>query len=409
MTTFLLACAGLVLFSGVFFLFTPKRRGTSEEDLDRANLEWFVRRRAEIEQEAGAKALEEDARLRLLEEEYTASATGPDASASFPGWLLLPIVALAAAGLYYYLGAAEDVLIARELNGISAGATPQQMRELIATVEARSAERPDNLHYLALLGRYYMGAQDYARAAETYNALVAAAPEDPQILAYSAQAEYLAAGRTLTDRARLRAEQSLAVDPHQRTTLGMLGMHAFEEGQYQEAIGYWQRLLAIEPPDSETARMITGIIATARERMGEAPDSGAPAAPGPEVASPVARGAGVTVRVDVPEGAAINATDSVFVLARNADSGSRMPIAVQRLAGAQLPVTLRLDDSSSMAGQKLSEAESVIVAVQVSADGRPGASNASWLGEAGPLKPGVDGEPVVIELQANPGGASGSN
>ncbi len=36
MTTFLLACAGLVLLSGVFFLFTPQRRGTSEEDLDRA-------------------------------------------------------------------------------------------------------------------------------------------------------------------------------------------------------------------------------------------------------------------------------------------------------------------------------------------------------------------------------------
>ena len=98
------------------------------------------------------------------------------------------------------------------------------------------------------------------------------------------------------------------------------------------------------------------------------------------------------------EGADINATDSVFVLARNAGSNSRMPIAVQRLAGAQLPVTLRLDDSSSMAGQKLSDFASVLVLVQVSPDGRPGEANATWLGRAGPLSPAAGGEPLQIVL-----------
>ena len=70
-----------------------------------------------------------------------------------------------------------------------------------------------------------------------------------------------------------------------------------------------------------------------------------------------------------------------------------MPIAVQRLTGAQLPVTLRLDDSNSMAGQKLSAASSVIVAVQVSRSGRPGEANARWLGQAGPVAPSVDDTP----------------
>jgi cytochrome c-type biogenesis protein CcmH len=405
LTTFLLACAGLILLSGVFFLFGPRRRGPSEEDLDRANLDWFLQRRTEIEREEGAAALEEDAQLRLLEEEHVAPAVQKDASASFPVWLLLPLVALAAAGLYYYLGAAEDVLIAQRLNSLSGESTPDQMRELIATVEARSAARPDNLHYLALLGRYYMGAQDYVRAAQTYNTLVAAAPEDAQVLAYSAQAEFLAAGRTLTDRARLRAEQALAVDPHQRTALGMLGMNAFDQEQYEAAIDYWQRLLAVEPPGSETHRMLADVIATARQRLGQAPDPGEAPMAGPDVSM----SAGVTVRVDAPEGATISATDTVFVLARDAESGSRMPIAVQRLSAAQLPITLRLDNSNSMAGQKLSEAASVVVAVQVSADGRPGEANASWLGEAGPLMPSNEEAPVLIRLQANPGSGAGSN
>jgi cytochrome c-type biogenesis protein CcmH len=102
--------------------------------------------------------------------------------------------------------------------------------------------------------------------------------------------------------------------------------------------------------------------------------------------------------VALPDGASVNPGDTVFVLARNADSDSRMPIAVQRLQAAQLPVTLRLDDSNSMAGQKLSETPSVVVLVQVSPDGRPGEANATWMGRAGPLAPGTDSEPLAIVL-----------
>jgi cytochrome c-type biogenesis protein CcmH len=107
----------------------------------------------------------------------------------------------------------------------------------------------------------------------------------------------------------------------------------------------------------------------------------------------------VTVRVALPEGAQVAPSDTVFVLARNAASDSRMPIAVQRLQAGQLPVTLRLDDSNSMAGQKLSATESVLVVVQVSPDGRPGEAGATWLGEAGPLAPSAQLEPLEIVLQ----------
>jgi cytochrome c-type biogenesis protein CcmH len=109
------------------------------------------------------------------------------------------------------------------------------------------------------------------------------------------------------------------------------------------------------------------------------------------------------VRVALPDRADASPSDTVFVLARNAGSESRMPIAVQRLQVAQLPVTLRLDDSNSMAGQKLSEAESVLVIVQVSPEGRPGEASATWLGQAGPLAPSLESEPLDILLQPRGG------
>ncbi|MBK6508244.1 MAG: c-type cytochrome biogenesis protein CcmI [Haliea sp.] len=419
MTLFLLACAGLVLLSSVFYLFPRVRSGAAEADLDRANLEWFRQREAELAGDENS-ALQEDARIRLLEDQSPYEEQQRPPAQSFPVWLLLPSVALLAGALYYVLGAAPDVLITQRLQTMQENTAPAQMRALIHDVEARSAQRPDNLHYLALLGRYYMGEEDYQQATQTYDALVAVVPEDAQALAYAAQAEYLAAGRTLGDRARLRAEQALAADPRQRTALGLLGMASFEQQQYRAAVEYWQRLQAMEPADSESGQMIAQVIETARQRLAQQDPGAEPVAATGTTAAPIAStadpataeattttttaataGTGVTVRVTAPPDAAIAATDTVFILARNAESDSRMPIAVQRLTGAQLPVTLRLDDSNSMAGQKLSQTASVIVAVQVSADGRPGAANASWMAEVGPVAPSNDDTALEIVLHPN--------
>ena len=402
MSGFIFICGALVLLSGAFYLFPRRGRGGIDQDQARANLEWYRLRDAELAQEGG-EALREDARLRLLEDDQqtpgVAAAVAPTtASDSFPVWVLLPLVAICSTIIYYLLGAAPDVLITQQLQQIDKGGSEQDMAQLIGAIEKRAEQRPDNLHYAALLGRYYMGQQDYSRAANTYGALAQEAPEDAQALAYAAQADYLASGRSLSDSARMKAEQALAVDPHQRTALGLLGMASFEQGQYRAAIEYWQRLLAMEAPGSENANMITSVIQSAQEKLGEAPAEPQVAAQAPPAA---VTGAGVTVTVS--GGAGINPGDTVFILARNAESDSRMPIAVQRLQGAQLPVTLRLDDSNSMAGQKLSETESVMVVVQVSPEGRPGEAAATWLGQAGPLAPSMDAEAIAITLQPKGG------
>jgi cytochrome c-type biogenesis protein CcmH len=405
LTSFLLACAGLVLLSGIFYLFPVMTTKSRAEDSDEANLEWYRLRQAELE-EQGDDGLKRDIQLRLLEDNVKPdSPLGLSASAQgFPQWLLLPFVAVLSGALYYQLGAAPDVLINKQLDSLDEQSTPEQMQTLFAAIERRSAQRPANLHYTALLGRFYMGQQNYAQAAQLYGALAQEAPGDAEALAYAAQSEYLAGGRALSDRARMYAEQALAVDPHQRTALGLLGMASFEQGQYRAAIEYWQRLLAMESPDSETAQMIAGVIARAQDKMtaeGSAPPETAPGtAPGtaPETAPAPEVTAGVTVRVSLPEGVKLAGSDTVFVLARATDAQSRMPVAVQRLSASQLPATIRLDDSKSMAGQKLSELNSIAVVVQVSPSGQPGEASATWLGKVGPLAPSLNTDATEVLL-----------
>lgn len=392
MTTFLLACAGLILLSGLFYLFPGWAMRRPLDDGAQANLDWYRLRRRELAEE-GDTGLETDAQLRLLEDQQAPVETPlPDPRAAFPVWVLFPVVAVMAGVLYYQLGSVADVRIGGQLAALDDSAGEDEMLALMAAIEKRSGQRPDNLHYLALLGRFYMGQGDFAMAAETYNRLALAAPEDSQALAYAAQASYLASGRTLDAESQARAEQALAINPHQRTALGLLGMAAFEREQFRAAIQYWERLLAMETPDGEGAQMIAGVIAEARERLGE-PQIAEAGEPEP------AASIGLSLRVAAPEGIALNPSDTVFVLARSAASDSRMPIAVQRLQAGELPVTLRLDDSNSMAGQKLSEAGEVVVVVQVSPEGMPGEDNASWLGRAGPLEPSLSTEPLAITLE----------
>jgi len=393
LTGFYGICAALLLASALFYLLPPLRRRhwAGEEDPAQANLAWLRQRRRELA-ESGDADLEDDLRLRLLEEAPPAPVAVPPGARGFPAWILLPAVALLSALLYHQLGAAPDVVLARQMAALGPDSSPAELRQLIDRIEQRAAQRPDNLHYLALLGRHYMGQEDYARARDTYEGLLQLVPDDAQALAYAAQADYLASGRELRPAARLRAEQAIAADPHQRTALGLLGMAAFEHGDYRGAIVYWERLLAMETPDSAGARMIADVVARARQQLGE----------DVAVASPPqqpAAGAGITVRVRLPEGAAIGPDDTVFVLARDAGGSSRMPIAVQRLSGRELPVTLRLDDSNSMAGRRISEFARVVVAVQVSPGGQPGEDNASWLAESAPVPPSDSGQPVELELR----------
>jgi cytochrome c-type biogenesis protein CcmH len=393
---FIPVCIGLVLLSGLFYLIPPRVRPTGTVKRSELNLALYRLRQQELE-DSGESELLQDMKLRLIEDVATAdSAVNAVESGSFPSWALLPVVAFASFALYYKMGAAPDVEISRQLKALDQQSSPEQMQTLMQTLETRSSQRPDNLHYRALLGRFYMNQNDYPRAAQTYTALALEAP-DEQMLAYAAQAQYLADDRRLSDAAKMLAEQALSLNPHQRTALGLLGMASFEQGQYRAAISYWERLIATEPQDSESALLVLGIIERAKMKLGETGASVAEAVPARQPAA--LESVGVSVRVSVPQGGKVSDSSTVFVLARAANSDSRMPIAVARLQGSDLPIVLRLDDSNSMAGQKLSETESIIVAVQVSPDGRPGEANASWLGNAGPLAPSLDQQPLEIELR----------
>ena len=103
------------------------------------------------------------------------------------------------------------------------------------------------------------------------------------------------------------------------------------------------------------------------------------------------------------EGVAAQPGATVFVFARPASARGGMPIAVRRLSAGDLPLTLRLSDADSMAGQRLSAAGAVRVSAQLSTNGQPGLANARLSGAAGPVAAGGAEASVTIVLGAPDG------
>ena len=395
---FYAAAAGLLCLALGLVLVLPRR--WRESRVSESTLDWLRLRQSELAQEerlAGAELseLRLDAELRVLDEldRGRASQQGERHPVGrLPIGvlaLLVAVVLIAPVALYELIGSYRDVQIADKLASLDP-TVEGSVEELVRSISDRSTQRPGNADYLAILGDYFTAQGEHAKALERYEQLLTLFPESPEMLAKAAQAEYLEGERELSSRAKRRAESALAADPNQGVALGTLGMAAFEAAAYGDAARYWERLLALEPPGSPGAQMLTELLVEARARMGE-PVAGVE----DQIDDSATR---VTVSVTLPAGAEVS-SGSIFVLARPANSNQRMPIAVVRRSVTDLPLEVTLDDSNSMAGQSLSTLDRVDIEVQLSPSGQPGLQNASWTALAENVQLGPD---IRVELVLQP-------
>lgn len=399
MTLFWLVATAIALVAVGFVLFAPKQRREIGQDITASSRQWYRQREREliegVAESADADHLIADARLRVMEDTPQCHASKGEYRTQWRSWPVALMVLLGAGLLYWQLGSAPDVVIAQRLAALKqGGANPQGLQEIVEIVERRARQRPGNMQYASLLAQYYMGQQRYADAAARYRLMLEQSPDDATLLAYAAQSDYLASQRKLSTQAQRWLDQAIVLNPRERTALGLLGMVAFEQGQFVKARSYWQTLLSFEQPDSPDAVMLREMVDMANARLG-APDTDNTAAS--DGADSVNQGAGVVVKLSIPQGA-IAPSDSVFVLVRPADVDTRMPLAVRRFSGADLPELIVLDNRHSMAGQSMLEGQKLSVVVQVSPSGRPGVDNATWQGLLSPVLASLTPEPETVEL-----------
>ncbi|WP_336347663.1 c-type cytochrome biogenesis protein CcmI [Pseudomonas monsensis] len=376
--------AGLLLLVALSFLLIPvlrERRAQREEDRTALNVALYQERVAELQSQQAEGVLDagqmdsgraEAARELLADTEGVAAPRVSKLGKPLPllAAVLVPVLGL---GLYLHFGAADKVELTREF-----AQAPQSMEEMTQRLERAVAAQPDSAEGLYFLGRTYMAQERPADAAKMFERAANLAGRQPELLGQWAQAQYFADGKKWSAKIQALTDEALKADPKEVTSLGLLGIAAFEGERYQEAIDYWNRLLAQLPPDDNSRAALQGGIKRAAERL-EA--SGGKVAQAPIAA----KAALLKVSVDLSSElrSKVQPGDSVFIFAR-ATSGPPAPLAAKRLTVADLPVTVELGDADAMMPQlKLSNFPEVQLVARISRAGQPTAGE--WVGRSGPL------------------------
>jgi len=345
-----------------------------------------------LEPERLREAQAEDA--RRLREDSAVSAQPPAtaAPARRTAWVLALALPLATAGLYLHLGDPRAVVpgAAPPAGADRHATTPEQIEQRVAALAERLRAKPDDVEGWTMLGRSYTVLGRYRDAATALERANTLAPNNASLLADWADVLGMAQGRRLQGKPTQLIQRALDADPRHVKALALAGTVAFEAKDYAAAKGYWERLLAVVPPDSPLARSVQGSIAEASAL--DAPQS---------ASAPTATAAAATISGQVeisPELASrVQAGDTLFVFARAVD-GPRMPLAILRQPGAKLPLRFTLDDSMAMAPTlRLSGFKDVVVGARLSRSANATPQPGDLIGQSAALRPGVQNLRLVID------------
>ena len=303
--------------------------------------------------------------------------------------LAVPICALA---VYLTVGNPRALAPQPEEGVGPHGVSAQQFEVMVGRLAARLKDNPEDAEGWMMLGRSYAVLGHFAESSEAYAKAVARVPDDAQLLADYADSLAMAQGRTLQGEPEKLIKRALAADPNNVKALVLAGTAAFDRNDRAGAIRYWQRALAVLPAESDMAQRVRESIAEAGGSAGKT-----------QVAKPAlpqtnARISGV-VRLDPKLAGKVSPDDTVFIFARAAE-GPRMPLAILRRQGRDLPVRFTLDDSMAMAPQmKLSAFPRVVVGARVSKTANANANPGDLQGLSPAVQVGSTDVAVTIDSE----------
>jgi cytochrome c-type biogenesis protein CcmH len=290
-------------------------------------------------------------------------------------------LSLAALAVYQLVGTPAAI------DAPAVAATPRSMDEAVVQLKAELERHPERADGWQLLARSYEMLDRRTEARDAYARAVKLTPDDPDLLVQAAQARLFAdPGKKIDAEAVAMLRRALELQPQQQRARWFLGVWQRQEGRPAEAAETWEPLLA--QVDAATANTLRVQVDAARKDAGLPP---LPAAQPPAASAGTANALTVNVSLD-PDFASrvrLRGDASVFVIARIPD-GPPMPVAAEKHALQDLPMTITLDDADSpMPTQKLSALKEVEVFARLSNSG-----------EAMRQEGDLDSKPVRVKLPA---------
>jgi cytochrome c-type biogenesis protein CcmH len=366
-TTLLLLGAALFVALPFYSARYRKQNDHGSSIAEQANIDVFRDQQRQYQQqlERGEISVEQQAQMVAEAEQLLLSNTAAvqqqaDLNVSLSnmaqGFWLLPVlivvISLASLGLYRSLGSGVDQQIAETLAERIVNQQSQVTPELIARIEERVQQRPDNLYYWTILAEDAVAGSKMLAASGYFAEALRVQPNEPYLLGQYAQALFFVDANRFSDRVIAALDQAYGADSQNQTVLGLKGIQAFQEADYQRAISYWQGAARGLNPAGDSWKALQSGIQQALQLAGEMP-----------IETPAdTDGVAVTINLSIAPSIQFTPDQLVFVAIIDAD-GPPMPLAARKLVARQLPLELVLDHRDAlMAGRGLADKNIRVVA-----------------------------------------------
>ncbi|TNH96490.1 c-type cytochrome biogenesis protein CcmI [Aeromonas sobria] len=372
MTAFWIVIAALLVLVSLV-LVVPLWRGEGKQSISRSalNKQLYRQRLLEIgeEREQGVLAEESDSLVELQRSllddipDVEQTARSGRSLIWIPGVVVLVVVSL---GLYYKLGSWQEVsrwqdassrlgeLSNRILVERDAQVTEQDLLDFTLALRTRLKAEPNDYRGWLLLGRMALDGNDPEMASEALERAYTLAPQKSLVAVPYAQALMMTGDEAQAD-ALLQA--AIAQDPDNIEARSVYAFMALQKEDFQTALTRWQLMLPLMEKGTPRYVMVERSMEYARAQLKQRgiEVTNAGAASEPDVAGQqfAVKEGEFPIHITLAAGIQMPEDAHLFVFAV-VPNGPPMPIAVKRIAGPALPVTLSLGDGDAMMeGSKL--------------------------------------------------------
>ena len=291
----------------------------------------------------------------------------PQSEAARGNWMALVVlfaIPIASVSLYLVYGeyrVIEDPMLAQASAPSQGAAAPQMsLEEMVATIEKRLQENPDDAEAWFMLGRTHTSSQQFEQAVTAFRRSDQLMPNEPGILFALADALAMQNNGSLMGEPEELIQRGLKHAPRFPNGLWLAGMAAEQREDFKSAHHYWSLLLPMINDNPDSANEVRGLLGMLEQRD-------------PSLVKAVAVDRQLTLLVDISAElrAQADPATSVFIYAK-AMQGPPMPLAVKRLQLQDLPISVSLSDADAMMPtMTLSSFDQVIVGARVSVSGNP--------------------------------------
>lgn len=176
-------------------------------------------------------------------------------------WLSLAAVLLVSAGIYAVSGRAPLVIAEhkRLADPLLNFTDEQRVEQQLTALQQKIRANPQEGTLWAELGEYYLYRNSYQNAYRAYQRAMLLRGENAELWSALATVRYYQAGQKMTDETRQLIDKALALDGNEVTARMLLASDAFMHADYAEAISQWQRLLDLNSPRVNRAKLIEAI------------------------------------------------------------------------------------------------------------------------------------------------------